>query len=66
MTVNAGSVSVGIRSDTAEFAMQSIRCWRERMGRQHYANAPELKMAGRRSPSATTFARRWGSMRTDW
>ncbi len=34
VTANAGFVSVGITSDTAEFAVQSIRCWRECMGRQ--------------------------------
>jgi hypothetical protein len=27
VTANAGFVSVGITSDTAEFAVQSIRCW---------------------------------------
>ena len=32
MAANAGFVSGGITSDTAEFAVQSIRCWRERMG----------------------------------
>ena len=42
VTANAGFVSVGITSDTAEFAVQSIRCWRERMGRQRYPNAREL------------------------
>jgi hypothetical protein len=41
MTANAGFVSVGITSDTAEFAVQSIRCWRERMGRQRYPHARE-------------------------
>ena len=42
VTANAGFVSVGITSDTAEFAVQSIRCWLERMGRQRYPNAREL------------------------
>ena len=36
VTANAGFVSVGITSDTAEFAVQSIRCSLERMGRQRY------------------------------
>jgi hypothetical protein len=31
MTTNAAFVSVGITSDTAEFVVRSIRCWRERM-----------------------------------
>jgi Rhodopirellula transposase DDE domain len=42
MTANAGFVSVGITCDTAEFAVQSIRCWLERMGQQRYPNAREL------------------------
>src|SRR5262245_762203 len=33
---NAGFVSVGITSDTAEFAVHSIRTWRERMGLKRY------------------------------
>src|SRR5260221_9107549 len=36
VAANTGFVSVGITSDTAEFAVQSIRCWLERMGRQRY------------------------------
>jgi hypothetical protein len=32
MTTNAGFVSVGITSDTAEFVVRSICCWRERLG----------------------------------
>ena len=39
VTANDGFVSVGITSDTAEFAVQSIRCWLERMGRQRYPKA---------------------------
>jgi len=27
VTANTGFVSIGITSDTAEFAVQSIRCW---------------------------------------
>src|SRR6202008_4765956 len=33
MFANAGFVSLGITSDTAEFAVQAIRCWGESMGR---------------------------------
>ena len=36
LTANAGWVSVGITHDTAEFAVQSIRPWLDRMGRQRY------------------------------
>ena len=42
VTANAGFVSVGITSDTAEFAVAAIGCWRERMGRQRYPQAREL------------------------
>src|SRR6266404_8082720 len=42
VTANAGFVSVGITSDTAEFAVQSIRCWLERMGKQRYPKARQL------------------------
>jgi Rhodopirellula transposase DDE domain len=42
VTANAGFVSVGITSDTAEFAVASIRTWLERMGRQRYPAAKEL------------------------
>jgi Rhodopirellula transposase DDE domain len=44
MTANAGFVSVGITSDTAEFAVQSISCWLERMGRKRYPHARELRI----------------------
>jgi hypothetical protein len=42
VTANAGFVSVGITSDTAEFAVQSIRCWRNRMGIERYPDMREL------------------------
>ena len=42
VTANAGFVSVGITSDTAEFAVQSIRCWLDRMGWRRYPKASEL------------------------
>ena len=39
---NKGWVSVGISSDTAEFAVNSIRSWWQEMGQAHYANAPAI------------------------
>jgi hypothetical protein len=39
---NEGFVNVGITADTAEFAVQSIRTWRERMGLQRYPEMREL------------------------
>jgi hypothetical protein len=42
IAANAGFVSLGITSDTAEFAVAAIRCWLERMGRERYPQAKEL------------------------
>src|SRR5271167_4923826 len=42
VTANAGFVSVGITSDTAQFAVQSIRTWLARMGRERYPDMKEL------------------------
>jgi hypothetical protein len=39
---NEGWVSVGISSDTAEFAVNSIRTWWHEMGKEQYANATEI------------------------
>jgi hypothetical protein len=39
---NAGWVSVGITSDTAQFAVASIRRWLDAMGRERYPQAREL------------------------
>ncbi len=39
---NAGWVSVGVDHDTASFAVNSIRCWWNAMGRQRYPNAKSL------------------------
>ena len=42
VTRNEGWVSVGIDHDTAEFAVNTIRQWWQRMGKTRYANATEL------------------------
>jgi hypothetical protein len=39
---NAGWVSVGIDHDTAEFAVNTIETWWERVGRQRYPNSKRL------------------------
>jgi hypothetical protein len=59
MFSNVGFVSVGITSDTAEFAVQSIRCWRERMGRQRYPNAQELTITADCGGSNGARVRLW-------
>ena len=42
MVNNQGWVSVGINHDTAQFAVNSIRCWWKQMGQQRFPNAKEL------------------------
>ena len=59
VTANAGFVSVGITSDTAEFAVASIRCWRERMGQQRYPNARELTITADCGGSNGARVRLW-------
>src|ERR1700692_23213 len=59
MTANTGFVSVGITSDTAEFAVQSIRCWRERMGLMRYPGAQELTVTADCGGSNGARVRLW-------
>jgi hypothetical protein len=59
VTANTGFVSVGITSDTAEFAVQSIRRWLERMGRQRYPNARELTVTADCGGSNGARVRPW-------
>lgn len=42
LSKNNGWVNVGISSDTAEFAVRSIRIWWEKMGKEAYPDAKEL------------------------
>ena len=41
-TLNKGWVSVGVSSDTAQFAVNAIRSWWQEMGRKAYARATQL------------------------
>ena len=59
VTANAGFVSVGITSDTAEFAVQSIRCWLDRMGRRRYRHARELMITADCGGSNGARVRLW-------
>jgi hypothetical protein len=59
VAANAGFVSVGITSDTAEFAVQSIRCWLERMGRQRYPKARALTITADCGGSNGARVRLW-------
>jgi hypothetical protein len=53
-TTNAGWVSVGITHDTAEFAVQSIRTWLDRIGLEEKpslaADADEVRLGFRHRP----------------
>ena len=59
VAANAGFVSVGITSDTAEFAVQSIRSWLERMGRQRYPDMRELTITADGGGSNGSRVRLW-------
>ena len=59
VAANAGFVSVGITSDTAEFAVAAIRIWLERMGRQRYPKAHELTITADCGGSNGARVRLW-------
>jgi hypothetical protein len=56
---DAGWVSIGITADTAEFAVQSIRTWLERMGGQRYPGARELTITADCGGSNGVRVRLW-------
>ena len=58
-TRNEGWVSVGVDHDTAEFAVQAIRCWWERMGRETYPEARELLITADSGGSNGSRIRLW-------
>jgi hypothetical protein len=59
VAANAGFVSLGITSDTAEFAVAAIRRWLERMGRQRYPRAKELTITADCGGSNGARVRLW-------
>src|SRR6202521_3138704 len=56
---NAGWVSVGITHDTAEFAVQSIRTWLDRIGRPRYTSMRELMITADCGGSNSARSRLW-------
>jgi transposase len=56
---NEGWVNVGISSDTAKFAVSSIRTWWEEMGRICYPNAKELLITADGGGSNSSRSRLW-------
>ena len=59
VAANAGFVSVGITSDTAEFAVEAIRTWHGRVGRQRYPTAHELTITADCGGSNGARVRLW-------
>lgn len=56
---NAGWVSLGITADTAEFAVNAIRTWIERVGRPRYPAMSELTITADCGGSNGTRVRLW-------
>ena len=56
---NAGWVSLGITSDTAEFAVNAIRTWIERVGRPRYPDMHELTVTADCGGSNGARVRLW-------
>ena len=57
--VNDAFVSVGITCDTAEFAVEAIRTWLKRMGRQRYPKARKLTITADCGGSNGARVRLW-------
>ena len=59
VSANAGWVSLGITSDTAQFAVASIRNWLDRMGHERYPKASELTITADGGGSNGSRGRLW-------
>ena len=59
LTMDDGWVSVGIDHNTAEFAVETIRHWWRRMGRQTYPRAQELLITADAGSSNGIRSRLW-------
>jgi len=58
-TANIGWVSVGVDHDTAEFAVETLRRWWEKMGRSRYPKATELLITADGGGSNGSRVRLW-------
>ena len=56
---NVGCVSVGINHDTAQFAVNAIRRWRDTMGRERYPKSGRLMIAADGDGSNGSRVRLW-------
>ncbi len=59
MAKNEGFVNVGISSDTAEFAVHSIRTWWLEMGKQQYGDAKKIYITADSGGSNSVRGRLW-------
>jgi Rhodopirellula transposase DDE domain len=59
LAANAGWVNVGCDHDTAEFAVESIRCWWRHVGRKRYPNATRLQITADGGGSNASRSRTW-------
>jgi Rhodopirellula transposase DDE domain len=59
IAANTGWVSLGITSDTAEFAVASIRTWIDRIGRERYRDVSELRITADCGGSNGARVRLW-------
>jgi len=59
MKQNQGWVSVGISSDTAEFAVNTIRTWWGQMGKEQYPGASKLLITADGGGSNSSRSRLW-------
>ena len=59
VTANEGWVSVGVDHDTAEFAVETIRRWWERMGQRRYPDAKELLVVADAGGSNASRSHLW-------
>jgi hypothetical protein len=59
ITANDAFVSLGITSDTAEFAVEAIRTWLKRMGQQRYPKARKLTITADCGGSNGARVRLW-------
>jgi hypothetical protein len=59
LTANEGWVNVGITHDTAEFAVESVRRWWQRMGQRVYPGAKALLITADAGGSNSSRSRLW-------
>jgi hypothetical protein len=56
---NAAGVSIGISSDTAEFAVEALRRWWDKLGRRRYGRARRLLVTADSGGSNSARSRLW-------